>query len=117
MTPFSHFLQIRTVSAPFFLLTKFEAFDGRGRGDYIFSHDIEDIIAVIDGRSTIVNEVKAAPSELITALAGRLEKLVNEQLFLDAISGHLPSDPVSQARAGIGKAADNVTFVDWSFVF
>jgi len=92
-------IQIRMVSAPFFLLTKFEAFDGRGKGDYLFSHDIEDIIAVIDGRSTIVNEVKDAPSELISALSSRLGKLIHEQLFIDAISGHLPSDQVSQARA------------------
>jgi len=31
---------IRLVSAPYFLVTKLEAFDGRGRGDYLASHDI-----------------------------------------------------------------------------
>ena len=31
---------IRLVSAPYFLITKLEAFDGRGRGDYLASHDI-----------------------------------------------------------------------------
>lgn len=40
---------IRMVSAPYFLITKLEAFDGRGGGDYLLSHDIEDIIAVLDG--------------------------------------------------------------------
>jgi len=64
--------QIKMVSAPFFLVTKFEAFDGRGQGDYLVSHDIEDIIAVLDGRSTIVDEVKQAPTELISALVMRL---------------------------------------------
>ncbi len=34
--------QIRLVSAPFFLATKLAAFDGRGGGDYLISHDIEE---------------------------------------------------------------------------
>jgi hypothetical protein len=36
---------IKMVSAAYFLITKLEAFDGRGAGDYLMSHDIEDIIA------------------------------------------------------------------------
>ena len=51
---------IRMVSAPYFLITKLEAFDGRGRGDYLGSHDIEDLIAVLDGRPSIVDEVVLA---------------------------------------------------------
>ena len=48
---------IRMVSAPYFLITKLEAFDGRGKGDYLASHDIEDLIAVLDGRPAIIGEV------------------------------------------------------------
>lgn len=39
--------EIRVVSAPYFLITKLEAFDGRGAGDYQMSHDMEDIVAVL----------------------------------------------------------------------
>jgi len=45
---------IRMVTAPYFLATKFEAFDGRGNRDYLISHDMEDIIVLIDGRAEIV---------------------------------------------------------------
>ncbi|MHB1075883.1 hypothetical protein [Thiobacillus sp.] len=41
---------IRLVAAPVFLATKLEAFSGRGRGDYLFSHDLGDFLSVIDGR-------------------------------------------------------------------
>jgi len=51
-------LEIRVVTAPYFLATKLEAFRGRGRGDFLASHDLEDLIFVIDGRSTIVDEYK-----------------------------------------------------------
>ena len=47
-------LRIRVVTAPYFVATKLEAFRGRGRGDYISSHDLEDLLAVIDGRDVIV---------------------------------------------------------------
>lgn len=41
---------IRVVDAPHFLATKLEAFLGRGEGDFLSSKDIEDIMAVADGR-------------------------------------------------------------------
>ena len=48
--------EIRLLSAPAFIATKFEAFTNRG-SDYRTSHDIEDIIYVMDNRTTIVEEV------------------------------------------------------------
>src|ERR1700722_19792931 len=50
-------LEIRAVTASYFLATKIEAFKGRGRGEFLASHDLEDSIFVMDGRSTIVEEV------------------------------------------------------------
>lgn len=89
---------IRMVSAPYFLITKLEAFDGRGDGDYLLSHDIEDIIAVLDGRSDIVKEVKISDSELKRELADRFKSLLQDNRFLEAVSGHMPADETSQAR-------------------
>ncbi len=45
-------LRIRVVTAPAFIATKLEAFAGRGGGDYLFSHDLGDVISIIDGRAT-----------------------------------------------------------------
>ncbi len=89
---------IKMVSAPYFLITKLEAFDGRGAGDYQMSHDIEDIIAVIDGRAEIVGEVKRANAKLVSELAERFSKLLKKSQFIDAVSGHMPTDLTSQAR-------------------
>ena len=44
---------IRAITAPYFLATKLEAFHARGKGDVFASHDLKDVIAVIDGRPTI----------------------------------------------------------------
>lgn len=41
---------IRLISAPAFVATKLEAFAGRGGGDFLASHDLEDVITVINGQ-------------------------------------------------------------------
>ena len=92
---------IRMVSAPYFLVTKLEAFDGRGGGDYLLSHDIEDIIAVLDGRPGIIDEVKQAEPQLVRELSTRFQNLLNTQSFVEAVSGHMPTDKTSQARTKI----------------
>lgn len=92
---------IRVVSAPHFLATKLDAFEGRGEGDYVASHDIEDIVAVLDGRTTIVDEVASARGELVSDLANRFGHWTRSREVLDAIAAHLPGDPASQGRAPI----------------
>ena len=91
-------LAIRLIAAPVFIATKFEAFHDRGKGDFLMSHDLEDIITVVDGRVSLIEEVKQAPNDLREALALNFRKLLAEDDFLDALSGHLPGDVASQAR-------------------
>jgi predicted nucleotidyltransferase len=89
---------IRMVSPPYFLITKLEAFKGRGEGDYLQSHDIEDIVSVLDGRPEILDEVISADTELKTELSRRFRKMFNDQRFVNALAGHMPPDAASQAR-------------------
>ena len=92
---------IRLVSAPYFLITKLEAFDGRGGGDYLASHDMEDIIAVLDGRPAITDEVKQAEPELAKELSARFQGLLQDSRFVESVSGHMPTDAISQARVSM----------------
>jgi hypothetical protein len=78
---------IRLVTAPYFLGTKMEAFRGRGQMDYQVSHDLEDFIALIDGRSTTLEEIAAAPSDLRHYLAEAASSLLGESAFLDVLPG------------------------------
>jgi hypothetical protein len=92
-------LRLRVVTAPHFLATKLEAFKGRGGGDVYASKDLEDIISVIDGRPTLVDEVNKANANLQGYIGREFAKLLKNQEFLDAVPGHLPGDQASQARA------------------
>ncbi len=78
---------IRLITAPYFLGTKMEAFRGRGQMDFQASHDLEDFVAVIDGRSMILEEIADSPGDLRQYLAEAARSLLDESAFLDVLPG------------------------------
>lgn len=91
-------MDIRLITAPVFVATKFEAFHGRGNNDYLASHDLEDIITVVDGRPELTQEIDQADGELRHYIAAEFNTLLDDRNFLMALPGHLPGDAASQAR-------------------
>ena len=91
-------LEIRVVSAPYFIATKLEAFHGRGKGDFRMSHDREDMVTVVDGRSELVDEVRASQRDLQDYLRRQFRALLLNRDFLEALPGHLLPDAASQQR-------------------
>jgi hypothetical protein len=94
-------LRVRVVIAIYFCATKLEAFTGRGKGDYQSSHDLEDLIAVVDGRAELVTEIHAGPEDVRAYIATEIRKLLATKAFLDALPGYLLPDPTSQTRVSI----------------
>jgi predicted nucleotidyltransferase len=92
---------VRLVSPALFLATKLEAYHGRGGGDVVSSHDLEDIITVVDGRPEIVDDVSTANERVRTYVANELRSLLDNQDFIEALAGYLLPDAASQARRGI----------------
>jgi hypothetical protein len=78
---------IRVVSPAYFIATKFEAFAGRGKGDY-FSHDLEDIIFVMENRNRIIVELMDCPEELKKYFSSQAALLLNDD-FLNVLPGLL----------------------------
>ncbi len=62
------------------------------------SHDMEDIITIIDGRLELLDEVKDSETDLRSFLAEKFRYFLKTEVFLEALLGHLLPDPVSQAR-------------------
>ena len=89
---------IRIVTAPVFLATKLEAFRGRGQGNFLFSHDLEDLMAVVDGRASLLEECRLSPLELRNDLAAQFLELLKTSAFLEALPAFLPPDQASQQR-------------------
>lgn len=47
-------------------------FENRGRGSISGSHDLEDVLNIVDGREDLVDELRAAPAELRLMVAATL---------------------------------------------
>lgn len=103
-------LEIRLVSAPAFVATKLEAFASRGKDDFLVSHDLEDVLNVVDGRPELVKEMHAASDELKNAVAQKLAALLRTPDFLDCLPGLVAADRSEivkerlQAMAGFSSA-------------
>jgi hypothetical protein len=91
-------LVLRVITAPYFLGTKLDAFQGRGGNDYYASHDLEDVITVVDGRAALIDEVTGAPKELRRFISDSFKALLADDRFLEALPGFLLPDEANQAR-------------------
>ena len=89
---------VKIVSAPYFIATKIEAFLGRWNNDYLGSADLEDIITILDGRSEIVSEIKAADKKLQTYISKNFSSWLQNKYFINALPGLIAQDVASQDR-------------------
>lgn len=90
---------VKAVSPPYLLATKLEAFNSRGRNDLLGSADFADIVALMDGREEVVDEVAESPADVRAFVADQFDRLLAHPRFLDGLFGALPPDHASQARA------------------
>jgi predicted nucleotidyltransferase len=91
-------LSINLVAAPLFLATKFEAFHDRGCDDWLGSHDLEDIINVLDGRPELVDEIAASPAVVRDALAEYTKTLLAQPQFVSVLPGLIFPDESLELR-------------------
>lgn len=80
---------IKHLTSPLFLATKLEAYSGRGQNDPLGSHDLEDIINVVDGRPALLEEVQAAPSEVRSYLSEEFHTLLQHSDFENFLHGNI----------------------------
>lgn len=83
-------LSIRIPPPSVFLATKLEAFGGRGGGDLLGSHDLEDVITLVAGRPEIVAEVSGEADPLRLWIRERIDRVVRSSDFSYALQGALP---------------------------
>lgn len=90
-------IEIRLVSAVAFIAIKLEAFAGRGSGDFLTSHDLEDVLNIVDGREELADELAAAPDELRQAVATAFAPMLTNPDFVNVLPGLI----AEQERAGL----------------
>jgi hypothetical protein len=81
--------KVRIISPGCFLATKLDAFRSRGRNDYLGSHDLEDLVMVIDGCSRIGSHVQATSQEMRSYIVGEFRNLLGQRAFFESLDGHV----------------------------
>ena len=64
----------------------------RGNGDFLLSHDLEDVVTVVNGREELVSELRNSPADVRAYVAQTVGELLNDRDFLDSLPGHLNPD-------------------------
>lgn len=89
--PVKYFINVKTtinvISAVYFIATKLEAFRSRGNGDFIASHDMEDIISVIECRPEISHEILVSEADVKSFIVRQFRIFCKTPRFLNDIIG------------------------------
>ncbi|MFC1311984.1 MAG: hypothetical protein G8D80_17565 [gamma proteobacterium symbiont of Ctena orbiculata] len=82
-------ITINLLAPAYFIATKLEAYHGRGDNDPLSSHDLEDIINLVDGRIELVEEVTHAQEDVRRYIAGQFSALLDHPDFDYAVQCNL----------------------------
>lgn len=82
-------ININVLPSPYFLATKLEAFKDRGKSDFYGSHDYEDIIYLLDNRTTIVEEILAAENNVKEYIKTELTTIKNHPQADEILAIHI----------------------------
>lgn len=87
--PLTDTVSINLLAPAYFLATKLEAYRGRGKGDLLSSHDIEDIINLVDGREELCQELTQAKGDVRRYIAEQFTRLLADANFDYAVQGNV----------------------------
>lgn len=81
--------KIQILPLPYFLASKFSAYNNRGAKDPRTSHDFEDIIYVLDNRTDIVEQLAEVPDDVRPYLEEQFQRILDDRVIHEAILGNL----------------------------
>ena len=80
---------IQIFSPVYFLASKLEAFKNRGQANGITSKDFEDIVFMLNNRSTIWEEIMAAENQVKSYIITAFQNFLQIKYYNEWISAHL----------------------------
>lgn len=99
---------VSILRADYFIATKLEAFKNRGKGDGRTSSDFEDIVFVLNNRTTIWNELNEAPQALKLYIQTEFKALFGNDYIYEWISSHIERSEQRRVNFIIGALGDFV---------
>ena len=104
--PLTGELEIKHLTAPLFIATKLEAYRGRGGDDPLGSHDLEDVVVVVDGREELLAEVQGADEDVRNFIASELRAFKEHADFDNFLEGNIrgPAGRVDIVRGAMSES-------------
>lgn len=103
---------ILILSAPYYIATKLEAFRDRGHGDGRTSQDFEDIVFILNNRSSIWSEIDQADEQVRNYIFSEFSQLLSEPNLFEWVFSHADrsnqmatSSIIMSLEALVGKSA------------
>lgn len=91
-------LSIRLVAPVYFMVTKLEAWKGRGKNDPLESRDMEDILNLVDGRAELLDEIKRAGEKEREYIASELALLQRNSFYSHSLQAAAGGDSARERR-------------------
>ena len=81
---------IRIFQPEYFVATKLEAFLHRGKGEYRWSQDFDDLVYVLDSRPNLVSEIRKAADDVRNYIQSQFTLFLQDKDLEEGISAVLP---------------------------
>ncbi len=101
-------ISVAVINSSCLMATKLDAFFDRGKEDYYGSEDLEDIIALLEGCTELLTELKSVPEALRNRIANGMRRLLSAPAFLETIQGHLSPESPPKTRARVLDTAKQI---------
>ena len=89
--------RVKTITAPYFVALKLEAFEDRGQKDFLCSTDFDDVICLFNGRASTADEIIANPC-LRQGLAEKFNDYLASPDLEDAVEGFVQTEDNPEVR-------------------
>lgn len=81
--------KIRIFSLPYFVASKWEAFKGRGKGDYLTSKDFEDLVYIWENADDYIEQILDGPEKVRSYLKEEFNTILHTDKFREGIYAHI----------------------------
>ncbi len=85
-------MEVNVIGPSYLLATKLDAFFSRGSSDYYGSRDLEDVVALLEGCSRLLQAVRISSSELQQHLSIGMRQLLDTPAFVESYPAHLSQE-------------------------
>ncbi|MDP1634744.1 MAG: hypothetical protein Q8L69_08685, partial [Gallionellaceae bacterium] len=91
-------IAIRLIAAPVFIATRFEAIRTRWQGDLSGGHELADLVTVVEGRASLLDEVRQAPQRVREFVVANFRDVLARPDLPQVLAGIVADDTDGQQR-------------------